>query len=203
MRGIDLWANFSSRALTLILLSLRMSPSHWGCTGFLSAVLLLLYLGRKLCLLTESAAGSVQTQARDGHLFSPGIMWLQTHLFSQNPSGLCALSLSVPKTTSSSAISHKSLEHGTWNNKKKQEFNNKYGKVHKQENWNQMKGAVERRRLGKSLHSLSRTTIPDCAFSLPSAYAPRRFENIFCGRFKALTHDWKLTKKFILVCTRL
>lgn len=88
-------------------------------------------------------------------------------------------SLSVPKTTSSSAISHKSLEHGTWNNKKKQEFNNKYGKVHKQENWNQMKGAVERRRLGKSLHSLSRTTIPDCAFSLPSAYAPRRFENIF------------------------
>ena len=29
-RGLDLWVNFSSRALTLVLLSLRMSPSHGG-----------------------------------------------------------------------------------------------------------------------------------------------------------------------------
>lgn len=54
----------------------------------------------------------------DGHLFSLGIVQLKTHLFPQHSYGaLCTHWM--PKIISRSAISHKSLEHGTWNKKKK------------------------------------------------------------------------------------
>lgn len=164
-----------------VLLSHNEHQRSEGLTWTLNAAMALLHLGRKVHLHKEAALGSVQA------LMDICSAWISC---SSNTSILHSLlkglwGLPGPKITSRPAISHKSLEHGTWNNKKKkQEFNNKYGKVRKQENWKQMKrdpSAQVRERLPTPS---SLRTIPNCAFAQPSAYAPSRFGNPFVVNWK-------------------